>query len=156
MATLGNAVSAAVNDLTASKKSILECLSTEMRAALESKFMTLPIEVRSTIASTYPTLGTAEQYIVRQMRREANAKLASNQRPIWFNKLVLNAASLQSGDKVVREYAEKELRQLAEELDAKESATLVKKYKVSKDMTSENSHIKQLCGIFGIEPATIK
>lgn len=135
---------------------LLTLLSVEQRAALESKFNSLPIEVRSAASAKYPGRKTVELYIIRQMVREANSKLASNNRPIWYNKLMLNAASLKSGDENVRVYAEKELRSLAEELDSKESSTLLKKYKNAHDLTTESPAIKQLAGIFGVEPVALK
>jgi len=95
-------------------------------------------------------------YIVRQMVREANGKLASNKRPVWFNTITINVDSLKSGDNAVREYGEKKLRELAEEIDSKESTTLLKKYKNTKDLTSKSDIIVQLCGIFGISPDSLK
>jgi hypothetical protein len=134
---------------------VLSKLSVEQQAALESKFMALDVDIRSAIASKYPGMTFAGMYLVRQAVKEANGKLASQKRPIWFAKLGMEASALKSGEKTIREYAEKQLRELAEELDGKESATLLKKYKASKDTTSKDAHIIQLCGIFGVNPATI-
>src|SRR5690349_16206731 len=100
MSTIQNAISEAV--VSENSQSILERLSTEQRAALESKFNALPIEVRSTMASKYQGFPTVLLYIMRQVVREANSKLASNQRPVWYNLLLVNAPALKSGDKTVR------------------------------------------------------
>lgn len=154
--TMQNAIEDAVQSQVAAKLGIMDCITPAMRAALEAKFNALPIEVRSFVSNEYKGLSVAELYIVRQMRKEANAKLASNDRPVWYNTLSTWAPSLLSSDKTVKEHAEKQLRTLAESLDSKESATLVKKYKQQTDRTSNDSLVKQLCGIFGIETATIK
>jgi hypothetical protein len=134
---------------------LLDKLSIEQRAALESKFMALPIEVRSDAATKYAGLTFAEMYVVRQMVKEANGKLASNNRGIWYSKLELNAASLKSGEEAIRKHAERELRTLAEELDSKESVTLLKKYKNSKDTTTKDAFIIQLAGIFGVSATNL-
>jgi len=156
MNNMKQAIEEAVVESTPSKN-VTEFLSVEQRAALEAKFLTLPIEVRSAASMKYgANLGNVALYIIRQAVKEANGKLASQHRPIWYNTLLTNAASLNSGSEEIRKWAEKQLRELAEELDSKESATLLKKYKNSKDMTSKDSHIIQLCGIFGVETATLK
>ncbi|MDR3392482.1 MAG: hypothetical protein P4L77_12195 [Sulfuriferula sp.] len=134
---------------------VLAHLSVEQKAALESKFNTLAPEVRSSVATKYPALSTVGLYVIRQMIREANNAMASKMRPQWFNTLTLNAASLKSGEIAIREYAEKQLRELAESIDSKESTTLLKKYKQSKDATSKDAHIVQLAGIFGVNPVSL-
>lgn len=154
--SIEKAITAAVIEVTPSKD-VLSHLSVEQRAALESKFLLLPIEVRSAVALKYGSqYSNAALYIIRQAVKEANGKLASNHRPVWYNTLITNAASLQSGNEEIRNWAEKQLRNLAEELDSKESATLLKKYKNSKDLTTKDAHIVQLCGIFGVEPVGLK
>ena len=146
----------AITEVTAELSHNVEAqLSVEQKAALEAKFNALPIEVRSSVAAKYPQLTTVGMYIVRQMVKEANGKMASQQRPVWFSKLELNAASLKSNEPAIKEYAEKQLRELAEELDSKESSTLLKKYKNTHDKTSKDAHIIKLCGIFGVNPSTI-
>jgi len=151
--TLAEGLTEAVSSLS---KDIVSKLSVEQQAALESKFNALAEEVRSSIRSKYLNMSVVEMYIVRQMVREANGKLASNKRPVWFNTITINVDSLKSGDENVREYGEKKLRELAEEIDSKESTTLLKKYKNTKDLTSKSDIIVQLCGIFGISPDSLK
>lgn len=150
--TLKDQLTAVVTEQTAS---IMAQLNVEQQAALESKLLALPIEVRSAMASKYPNLSNVEAYIVRQMVREANGRMASQKRPIWYATLKTNAESLRSDNKDVKAYSEKSLRDLAEELDTKESVGLLKKYKQSKDTTSKDVHIVQLCGIFGVSPANL-
>ena len=150
--TLGVALSEAIAEQTAD---VLAHLSVEQKAALESKFNMLPVEVRSSVASKYPAMSTVGQYVIRQMVKEANNAMASKLRPQWYNTLTLNAASLKSGEQAIRDYAERILRELADSLDSKESTTLLKKYKREKDTTSKDAHIVQLAGIFGVNPATI-
>lgn len=150
--TMQNAVQDAVSELSSNVEAQL---TVEQKAALESKFNALPPEVRSSVASKYPQLTVVGQYIVRQMVKEANGKMASQQRPIWFTKLELNAASLISKEPAISEYAEEQLRGLAEELDSKESVTLIKKYKNTHDMTSKDARIVRLAGIFGVNPTNI-
>ena len=146
----------AITEATAELSANIEAqLTVEQKAALESKFNAMAPEVRSAIATKYPSLTTVGMYIVRQAVREANGKMASQQRPVWFSKLELNAASLKSSEAAIREYAEKQLRELAEEIDSKESTTLLKKYKNTHDRTSKDEHIKQLCGIFGVNPVSL-
>ena len=150
--TLKDQLTTVVTEQTAS---IMAQLNVEQQAALESKLLALPIEVRSAMASKYPNLSNVEAYIVRQMVREANGRMASQKRPIWYATLKTNAESLRSDNKDVKAYSEKSLRDLAEDLDTKESVGLLKKYKQSKDTTSKDAHIVQLCGIFGVSPANL-
>lgn len=151
--TLESQLSKAVSELG---NSIEAKLDVPQKAALESKFNALPDEVRSAIASKYPGMSIVGMYLVRQAIKEANGKLASNKRPEWYSALKLNASSLLSGDESVRAYGEKMLRQLAEEIDTKESVNLLKKYKHEKDMTTTSPAIKQLAGIFGVSSETLK
>jgi hypothetical protein len=134
---------------------ILDVLTVQQKAALESKYYALPEEVRSAIDSRYPTLPTVGKYIARQIVREANSRMASIKRPEWYGRLLREAASLRSENKEIRGWAEKQLRELAEELDSKESVTLLKKYKVAQDTNSKDAHIVMLCGIFGVSPANL-
>ena len=150
--TLKDQLTTVVTEQTAS---VMAQLNVEQQAALESKLLALPIEVRSAMASKYPNLSNVEAYIVRQMVREANGRMASQKRPIWYATLKTNAESLRSDNKDVKAYSEKSLRDLAEDLDTKESVGLLKKYKQSKDTTSKDAHIVQLCGIFGVSPANL-
>jgi hypothetical protein len=152
--TMKQAITDAVTEITPSKD-LLSNLTVEQRGAIESKFNALPLEVRSAYAAKYPGLTVVGWYILRQVIKEANGKLASQMRPIWFQRLNLNAVSLKSGEKAIRDYAENQLRDLAESLDSKESATLLKKYKNTNDMTTKDAHIVQLAGIFGVSPATL-
>lgn len=149
---LKDAIEAAITEQTAD---VVAQLSVEQKAALESKFNALPDEVRSAIATRYPALSTVGMYIVRQAVREANGKMASQKRPQWFAKLELNAASLKSQEAAIKAYAEKQLRELAEEIDSKESTNLLKKYKNTHDLTSKDKHITELCGIFGVSASTL-
>lgn len=146
---------AIVEAIAEQSSDVLMQLSVEQKAALESKWNMLAPEVRSSVATKYPTLSTVGLYVVRQMIKESNNAMASKMRPQWYNTLTLNAASLKSGEAAIREYAEKQLKSLADEIDSKESVTLIKKYKQSKDTTSKDQHIVQLCGIFGVSPASI-
>ena len=146
---------AVIEAVEASTANIVTALTIEQQAALESKFNALPEEVRSAYAVKYASMSTVQMYIVRQMVREANGKLASNNRPKWYAALELNAASLRSKEHAIAAYAEKQLRELAESIDSKESTTLLKKYKTTHDTTSKDAHVVQLCGIFGVNPAGI-
>lgn len=136
-------------------RTVVDCLTTEQQAALESKYMALPIEVRSATAAKYTGLNTVSQYIVRQMVREANGKLASNKRPVWYAKLVMYANTLHSDNVDIVKDSERVLRDLAEELDSKESLVLIKKFKNSTDRTSKDALIVKLCGIFGVNAANV-
>lgn len=137
-------------------QNILDVLSVEQRAALEQKFLALDADVRFAASEKYPKFGTVALYAIRQLVKESNGKLASNKRPVWYNRLSAEVSSLQSGEEAIRKYAERKLRDLAEEIDEKESVSLIKKYKQQHDLTSETAVIKQLCGIFGISPMTVK
>ena len=86
--TMKDAVSEAMQELS---HDVLAQLSVEQLAALESKFMALPIEVRSACTSKYPNLSFAGAYIVRQAVKEANGRLASQKRPGWYIVLDTNA-----------------------------------------------------------------
>ena len=112
-------------------------------------------EVRSAVASKYPAVSTVGLYVIRQMVKEANNAMASKMRPQWYNTLTLNAASIKSGEAAIREYAEKQLLALAEEIDSKESVTLLKKYKNAHDLTSKDQHIVKLAGIFRVNPVSL-
>jgi hypothetical protein len=151
-ATLKEQLTEAIN---AQSSSLIAQLSVEQQAALEAKMLALPIEVRSAMSSKYPSLSNVEAYIVRQMVREANGKLASQKRPVWYNTLNVNAGSLKSSNKDIVAYSDKQLRDLAESIDSKESLTLLKKYKTAHDLTSKDAHVVQLCGIFGVSPANL-
>jgi hypothetical protein len=150
--TLKDQLTAVVAEQT---HSVIAMLTVEQQAALEAKLLALPIEVRSSLAAKYPTLSNVEAYIIRQMVREANGRLASNKRPVWYSILKTNADSLRSSNKDVATWAETQLRNLAEEIDTKESINLLKKYKVSQDTNSKDAHIVKLCGIFGVSPANL-
>jgi hypothetical protein len=134
---------------------VLSKLTVEQQAALEGKWNMLAPEIRSAIASKYPAMSTVGMYVVRQIVKEANNAMASKLRPQWYNTLTINAASLRSAEQPIREWAEKQLSELADQIDSKESVTLIKKYKQSKDTTSKDAHIVQLCGIFGVSPVSI-
>jgi hypothetical protein len=146
------AIESAITEQTAD---VLAHLSVEQKAALESKFNMLAPEVRSSVASKYPAMSTVGLYVIRQMVKESNNAMASKLRPQWYNTLTLNAASLKSGEAAIRDYAEKMLKELADSIDSKESVTLLKKYKQSKDTTSKDAHIVQLAGIFGVNPVAL-
>ena len=150
--TMKDAVSEAMQELS---HDVLAQLSVEQLAALESKFMALPIEVRSACTSKYPNLSFAGAYIARQAVKEANGRLASRKRPGWYIVLDTNARSLRSGEASIREYSERMLRDLAESIDGKEATALLKKYKGAHDTTTKDAHIVQLCGIFGVSPTAI-
>ena len=150
--TLKDQLTAVVAEQT---KSVITMLTVEQQAALEAKLLALPIEVRSAMASKYPNLNNVEAYIVRQMVREANGRLASQKRPVWYSILKTNSDSLRSQNKDVAGWAEAQLRNLAEEIDTKESINLLKKYKVAQDTNSKDAHIVKLCGIFGVSPANL-
>jgi hypothetical protein len=150
--TIGISIKEAVQSLSAD---VLSKLSVEQQAALESKFMSLDVDIRSNLASKFPEMSFLGMYVYRQMNKEANGRLASQKRPIWYANLTLNAASLKSGVEEIRKYAENQLRALAEDLDGKESQTLLKKYKNAHDLTSKDAHIMQLAGIFGVNPSSL-
>lgn len=136
-------------------------IEAEQRGALELKFLALAPESQSTMNVTFPQLKTYERYVVRQLRKEANGKLASNKRPEWQNTVNNNAAWLLSADDSLQKTGRNALLHLAEEIDAKESATCLKKYLVKyllsgSQRTKDDKHIVELCGIFGIDPSTLK
>ena len=154
--TLSNDLKVAISEaLIEQTADVLAHLSVEQKAALESKFNQLAPEVRSAVASKYPAVSTVGLYVIRQMVKEANNAMASKMRPQWYNTLTLNAASLKSKEAAISEYAEKQLSELADSIDSKESTTLLKKYKQSQDTTSKDPHIIKLAGIFGVNPATL-
>ncbi len=156
MSTNGNQLKPAIEEaLKTLSADVVSKLTVEQQAALEGKWNMLPVEVRSSIAAKYPAMSTVAMYIVRQSVKESNSAMASKLRPQWYSNLTLNAASIKSGEAAIREYGEKQLRTLAESLDSKESVTLLKKYKTAHDTTSKDAHIVQLCGIFGVSPASL-
>ena len=146
-------LSKAVKELSNTVESLLDV---EQKAALESKFNTLAPEIRSATSTKYPMLSVVGCYIIRQMVKEANGKMASEKRPGWYLTLKSHARTLRSGDEAVRNWSKKTLEELAEQIDSKESTTLLKKYKNETDQTTESAEIKQLAGIFGVSPATLK
>jgi hypothetical protein len=136
---------------------ILLLLDIPMRAALEQKFNALAPETRDRIAKDFPTItSNVERYALRQMIREANGRLASQKRPGWFGTIQQWGPSLESLNETTKTQAATELQKLSEQFDAKEAATLLKKYKVARDMTTESGHIKDICLVFGILPASLK
>jgi len=135
--------------------SILANLDIPMRAALEAKWNALPQEVR--IASVYPNVTTCvERYILRQMVREANGKLASQKRPGWDAIILQWAPALNSVNEAVKTEAQNKLRELAEQFDSKEATARIKKYKVGQDTTSTDPHIVEVCKLFGIDAVNLK
>ena len=153
---MANTITEAITDAVVGQVAdVLAHLSVEQKAALESKFNMLAPEVRSAVASKYPAVSTVGLYVIRQMVKEANNAMASKMRPQWYNTLTLNAASIKSGEQAIREYAEKQLLALAEEIDSKESVTLLKKYKNAHDLTSKDQHVVKLAGIFGVNPVSL-
>lgn len=156
-ATIEQKLADAVNEASVTLKvNLIQNLSVEQRSALEQKFLSLPQEVRLTVSEKFPSLDNTERYILRQMIKEANNKLASNLRPGWYSTLQQRAKDLLSSSEEVRKYAGKKLAELAEEFDSKEAATLIKKYKNQSDRTTEDEHIIQVCNIFGLESKSIK
>jgi len=117
-AAISEAIAEQVTGTESKGSKLVDRISTEQRAALESKFNVLALEIRSAIASKYPGLSTVEMYMLRQMVKEANGKLASNRRPVWYNILTLNAASLKSGEESIRKYQSRsiETAQIIQEL----------------------------------------
>ena len=146
------------NAAVSASKQLIEYLDAAQRAALEQKFNALAPEIRVTVAKAYPNVKTAaERYILRQIIREANGKLASVKRPGWYALLlqwgpVLNHSL--NGDS--REIAVSELRKIGEQFDAKEATNLLKKFKNAQDVTSSTPYIVELCGIFGVDAANLK
>lgn len=145
---LQDAVSEAFTD-------VLSVLSAQQKAALEAKYYQLPVEVRSAADTKYPMLTTCGRYIARQIIREANGKLASIKRPEWEGKLKLFAIGLLSSNENDRKNAEHTLRDLAETIDSKESVTILRKYRRGSNRTTQDAHIVQLAGIFGVEASNL-
>ena len=154
--TMKTALEGAITEALVEQTSdVLSKLSVEQQAALESKFMALPIELRSNLTSKYPGMTFAAMYITRQAIKEANSRLVSQNKGKWYSTLDWNAASLKSSNQEIGGYAEKTLRDLAEEFDGKVASDLLKKYKNAHDTTPKDAHIMQLAGIFGVNPATL-
>lgn len=158
MATIAESTSEAVKNVIASETtSIMAQLSTEQRGALEAKFMLLPIEVRSMLVAKFPAMDFATVYAVRQLTKEANSRLASEQRPLWLRKLATYGEVLRLAPQ--DKHAETELRDLAESIDGAESKKILKAYTIQFVMrynkTKNDPHIQTLCGIFGISNANL-
>lgn len=142
--------------LTALSNTVEALLDFQQKGALEQKYNALAPEIRETADKKFPQLSVAGRYIIRQMVKEANNKLASTKRPAWYLSLKTNAMSYASADKAVSEWGLKGLRDLSEEIDSKEATTLIKKYKNESDQTSESKNIKNLCEVFEVNAASLK
>ena len=144
-----------LKNLELENSSILSNLEIPMRAALEAKWNALPQEVR--IASVFPNITSCvERYILRQMVREANGKLASQKRPGWDARILQWAPALNSLSETVKAQAILELRKVSEEFDSKEAVARIKKYKIGQDTTSTDPHILEVCKVFGIDASNLK
>jgi hypothetical protein len=141
---------------------VLQQLTPEQVAAVERKAAMLPIEVIENMASSAPE-GTslAEQYVLRQIRREANNTLASQLRPTWIATLLLYVPTLIVKDENVRKNAEHAVHGIADEIsDAKEVIKVLTAVRAKLVGRTSNPQaavdaIAQACKIFQIKPETL-
>ena len=140
-------------------KSIMDFLTLEQLAALETKYNQVDQDARLVADKKYSELKTvAERYIVRRMVKEANSALASKLRPGWYSTLLMWGPSFQhlSADNPNKKLGIEKLKELSEQFDSKEATTLLKKFKNAQDVTSETPWIKELCAVFGVDARNLK
>ena len=133
-------------------------LSPEQMGALELKWSALPSEVREVVGERHPDVKSpVVLYVLRQVEREANGKLASELRPIWKNSVKHNMRALTSTVENSRNEAFRRMGQIADEIpDVKESRKVLKAAKIELDMTTADPAIVAACKIFNISPASLK
>ena len=137
-------------------------LTPEQVAAIERKAAMLPIEVIENMATNAPEGSSlAEQYILRQIRREANNTLASQLRPTWIATLLMYVPTLTAKDENVRKNAERTVHGLADEIsDAKDVVKVLTAVRAKLVGRTSNPQaavdaVAQACKIFNIKPETL-
>ncbi len=137
-------------------------LTPEQVAAIERKAAMLPIEVIENMATNAPEGSSlAEQYILRQIRREAHNTLASQLRPTWIATLLMYVPTLTAKDENVRKNAERTVHGLADEIsDAKEVVKVLTAVRAKLVGRTSNPQaavdaVSQACKIFNIKPETL-
>lgn len=140
----------------------LQYLTPEQVAALERKAAMLPVEVIQTMAAKAPEGSSlAEQYVLRQITREANNTLAAQLRPTWIASLMLYIPTLTAKDEHVRKNAESAVASIADEIsDAKEVVKVLGTVRArlvgrTSNPQSAIDAITQACKIFNIKPETL-
>jgi len=136
-------------------------LSDDQSAALERKMAALPVEVQEVMRTNFPNLPSVMQYILRQVRREANNALASKLRPAWIAQLTMYVPTLVSKDETVCKDAERAVNRIVEEIpDAKELVKVLVAVKLRLFRSTTNplataDAVAQACKIVGIKPETL-
>jgi hypothetical protein len=137
-------------------------LTTEQVSAIERKAAMLPIEVIEDMASKAPEgASLAEQYVLRQIRREANNTLAAQLRPTWIATLLMYVPTLTAKDENVRKNAERTVLGISEEItDMKETVKVLTAVRAKMLGRSTNPQavidaVAQACKIFNIKPETL-
>jgi hypothetical protein len=156
--TMENAILEALSDSVSGSTDVLTYLSSEQAGALEMKFASLDTVIQRDMMEKFPSITSpVALYVLRQMRKEANGKLASNLRPGWITSIRLNIPALESANGASRDEAVRRLSSIAEEMpDVKEAIKCLKSVKVQLDKTSTDSSIVEACRIFGIQPSSLK
>jgi len=156
--TMESAVLEALNESMPASTNVLTYLSAEQAGALEMKFASLDTVIQRDMIERFPAITSpVALYVLRQMRKEANGKLASNLRPGWITSIRLNIPALESSNGASRDEAIRRLSAIAEEMpDVKEAIKCLKSVKVQLDKTSMDSSIVEACRIFGIQPSSLK
>ena len=138
------------------KVQLIELLNKDQINALVSKWALVDPIIRTDTEEKFPGVDhPAELFILRSMVKVANAANASMLRPGYIERAKMWTRSLVSVVASTREEAHKEMRKIADEVDVAEAKKICKAVKIKLDMDSKNPAIVTLCGIFGIDPATI-
>jgi hypothetical protein len=138
-----------------------EYLNDDQIAAIERKMAALPPEVQEVLRNSIPDMPPVIQYILRQIRKEANNALASKLRPAWIAHLTMVVPTLVSKDDTVRKDAERTTAKTVEEIpDVKELvkvlvAVKMRLYRATTNPLATADAIAQACKIAGIKPETL-
>lgn len=147
------------NDSIKLTTGILAHLDNDQIAALERKAALLPSEVQESMR--VDGLSIAEQYILRQMRKEANNALASKLRPVWIMQVKMYAVTLNSKDENLRKNSEKVIAKLADEIgEPKEvikvlTAVRTQLLNATSDIAGVVENVATACKIFGVKPESL-
>lgn len=135
---------------------IIASLNHAQRAALVGKYEAYKKPIKDALVSKFPEMSNLERYIAGKALDEANAKIVSDKMPAWRGTLHTFAPDLESKNETLKKAAESRLESLKDEVDASDSITaLLKWYKIKRDMSSNDDHIKLVCAFFGTESSAI-
>ena len=141
-----------------STSNVLDVLTQEQKGALELKYAALPSEVQQVTAAKYPAITNPVMlYVIRQMVKEANGKLASSLRPGWITSIRLNIPALTSSNAASKSESERRLSAIADEMpDVKEAIKCLKSVKIQLDRTSQDAGIVAACKLFDVSASSLK